>query len=111
MRGLDRIFSAALVVAMVISPLVVRAATQGDGDDGASIEARVPTPTPAEVKPPTSADVAVPAAPDLKLNAAPADEKPNATSDTRPSAPPDAQPSTAPNTPGRRGGCQAEPNA
>ena len=99
MRGLDRIFSAALVVAMVISPLVVRAATQGDGDDGASIEARVPTPTPAEVKPPTSADVAAPAAPDLKLNAAPADEKPNATSDTRPSAAPDAQPSTAPNTP------------
>jgi murein L,D-transpeptidase YcbB/YkuD len=113
MRGLDRIFSAALVVGIVISPLVVRAAAQGDGD-GASIETRIPTPTPAEVKPPTSADVAAPAAPDLKLNAAPADAKPNVTSeagqgaasqvtptttsDTRPSAP-DAQPSTAPNTP------------
>src|SRR5215472_18487297 len=76
MRGLDRIFSAALVVAIIISPLIVRAATQGDGDDGPSIDARVPTPTPAEVKPPTSADVVAPAATDLKLNAAPADAKP-----------------------------------
>jgi L,D-transpeptidase YcbB len=114
MRGLDRILSAALVVAIAVSPLAVWAATQGDGDDGAAIETRIPTPTPAEVKPPTSADMVTPAAPDLKLNAVPADAKPNAmpetgqgtaseakpntTSDTRPSAAPDAKPSTVPNT-------------
>ena len=32
MRGLDRILSAALVVAIAVSPLAVWAATQGDGD-------------------------------------------------------------------------------
>jgi L,D-transpeptidase YcbB len=118
MRGLDRIFSAALVVAIVVSPLVVRAAAQGDGDDGASIETRVPTPTPAEVKPPTSADVAAPAAPDLKLNAAPADAGPNAMPETTgqgaasdANATSDTRPSTAPNstTPGAAADAKPSP--
>ena len=99
MRGLDRIVGAALVVAITSSPLAARAAMQSaESGDAASIDTRVPTPTPAEVKPPTSADVGAPApqaaAPDLRLDAAPADARPNATSDTRPS-PPDPTPDTA----------------
>jgi L,D-transpeptidase YcbB len=97
MRGLDRIVSAALVVAITSFPLAAWAAMQGAGESGdaASIDTRVPTPTPAEVKPPTSADVAAPqAAPDLRLDVAPADSTPHATSDTRPGLAP--EPSAVP---------------
>jgi L,D-transpeptidase YcbB len=92
MRGLDRIVSAALVVAIVGSSLVAWAATQdgNGGDESPGIETRVPTPTPAEVKPPTSADVAAPApqaVPDLKPSAPPDS-----------SAPPDTKQSAAPTT-------------
>jgi L,D-transpeptidase YcbB len=100
MRGLDRIVSAALVVAIAGSPFVAWAAAQGggDGDEGPGIETRVPTPTPAEVRPPTSADVAAPApqaAPDLRPSAPP-DTKQSAAPETKPSAP-DIPPGAAPN--------------
>src|SRR5215472_13269246 len=108
MRGLDRIFSAALVVAIANFSLLAWAATQevGDLNDGAGIEARVPAPTPAQVTPPTSADVAVPgpqAAPDLKPSATPdikqgvaPEAKPSATPDTKQGAAPEAKPNATP---------------
>jgi L,D-transpeptidase YcbB len=99
MRGRDRIFSAALVVAITSTSFVAWAATQGpDGDNGAGIETQVPTPTPAEVKPPTSADVAAPvpqAAPDLKPSAIP-DSKQGAAPDGKPSTAPDVTQSAGP---------------
>jgi L,D-transpeptidase YcbB len=104
MRGLDRIVSAALVAAIASCSLVAWAATQGDGEDGASIETRVPAPTPADVKPPTSADVAAPApqaVPDLKPSATP-DAKQGAASEAKPGGTPDSNQGAAP---------QAKPNA
>jgi L,D-transpeptidase YcbB len=103
MRGLDRILTATLVVAIFGFSLAAwAAATQGAGDsgDGASIEAQVPTPTPAEVKPPTGADVAGPApqaAPDIAPNAAPEqaaapEDKPDAPTATGQIGAPDANP-------------------
>src|SRR5215472_8016834 len=108
MRGLDRIFSAALVVAIANFSLLAWAATQevGDLNDGAGIETRVPAPTPAQVTPPTSADVAAPgpqAAPDLKPSATPdikqgvaPEAKPSATPDTKQGAAPEAKPNATP---------------
>ena len=108
MRGLDRIFSAALVVAIANCSLVAWAVTQdvGDANDGAGIETRVPAPTPAQVTPPTSADVAAPgpqAAPDLKPSATPdikqgvaPEAKPSATPDTKQGAAPEAKPNATP---------------
>jgi L,D-transpeptidase YcbB len=107
MRGLDRLVSAALVVAIANCSLVAWAATQGvvDGNDGAGIETRVPAPTPAQVTPPTSADVAAPgpqAAPDLKPSTTPdtqragSEPKPSATPDTKQGAAPEAKPNATP---------------
>jgi L,D-transpeptidase YcbB len=113
MRGLDRIVSAALVAAIAGSPLVAWAATQGggDGDESPGIEARVPTPTPADVKPPTSADVA---APDLKPSAPPdmpSNIKQGAAPEAKPSAPPDNHQGAAPQAAPPDGGQAAAPDA